>query len=269
MLRVECQPESGRRRRDFASEIRRAPRPRNRAARSTRAWRRTRPARPRAAASAASPRARERFYERGAGALARSPLARISAARCATSRRYPVAALVAVVLARRRHRRHDGHADDPRGRLPQGAAALRGTRTAVAGPGRIAGPADRADRQPRPRPALYARWRDTFGSAIARIAASTGVRDGADGRPDGDGAGSSGDAGVLLGLSASTPRGRRARFRRRQRRADTPRAVLSHRALGKPVRPQRRRHWAPRSGSTTSRTCVVGVMPERFWFCRP
>ena len=81
-------------------------------------------------------RAQERFYGARPPAVDRSSPTRTSAARSATSATTPVAALVAVVFARRRHRRDDGHPHGPRRPLPQGAAALCRSAAALAGAGR-------------------------------------------------------------------------------------------------------------------------------------
>ena len=152
-LRVECQPVSEAATSDFADEIDAhlaleierlideglTPRAR-------RAW-------PRRRQFGSVAAAKERFYE-SRRLLWLDHLVQDLRDAARSVAKYPVAAARRGHLARRRHRRHDRHADDPRRRVPQAAGALPRARGAVEAAGRIAGQPDHADRQPGARPAL-------------------------------------------------------------------------------------------------------------------
>ena len=93
--------------------------------------------------------------------------------RCAARnmRRYPVVIARRGPVARRRHRRDDGHADDPRRHLPQAAAALPAPRAALEDPDRLAREPDHALRQwhpGRPLPRLAGNGRDRRWRRIRR-----------------------------------------------------------------------------------------------------
>jgi hypothetical protein len=113
--------------------------------------------------------ARERFYESRPRALAGSTLAG-SALRRARHHALSGRRRRRRAVARRRHRRDHRHADDPRRGLPAAAGARARAVDAVARAGRVARPADYADRQPRAG-ALYAVWRDA--RLESRVAAAT------------------------------------------------------------------------------------------------
>ena len=184
------------------------------------------------------PTARERFYE------ARRVLwldHLVQDVRCAARnmRRAPVAADRRRGVARRRHRRHHRHADGPRRRLSQAAAALPRSGTALA----------RADRQPGP-PDEAARKR-AAGGALPHVARhvrvqhrrddrAAGAPRSASRRPHRHGPVARRHAGVLRAPRRQGPprrNGARRDTRRRQRPARDPQlrgvAAAVRRALGR------------------------------------
>ena len=144
ILRVECQPESGR---AMTSTRKSTPTSRSKPnASSRRAWRRTRHAggasplrqRDRGARAVLRTRTRAVAGSPDPGYALRSAQHAARAGGCARRRR----------LARRRHRRHDGHAHRPRRRLLQATAALSGARATFESSSRSPRPADHASREP-------------------------------------------------------------------------------------------------------------------------
>ena len=80
--------------------------------------------------------ARERYYESGR-VLWLDHLVQDVRGAARSMRRYPIASLVAVTVARVRNWRDNGHADNPERRLPQAARRVRAARTTVGRPGRV------------------------------------------------------------------------------------------------------------------------------------
>ncbi len=168
-------------------------------------------------------------------------------------------------VARRRHRRDDGHADRPRRHLPQAAAALPASRAALEDPGRLAGEPDHAGRQRRSLLLSTRRWRETMGPSMAAFT-SLGVREIRAGDRTGQHPAPGGHAGALLPSSASRHHQAPPSPASPATVSGPPPVILSYRVWQELFDRQPRRDRSCLLDRRRRPHTVIGVMPERFWF---